>query len=1504
MLLRKEGIGLHHLLHPILSVERNDDGILSNIYLIHSDTSQTEAYQLFMVDALDDKQKHSLLGKLKLVLEDIVVATDDYQSLRIKCREARAYLTEILPYARTGAVPDTPEGLEEYIAFLDWLDEESYIFLGYREYKLIKEETAPEIQVIPDSGLGILRDVRKSKYFNPVPVESLQPEHRNRMNGPPLVLITKTNSESTVHRSSRMDCISIKELDKDGQFLKERRFLGLFTSKAIASPTKNIPILRRKLRQVLELERVRTGSHDFKQIVSVFDSIPRSELFWLDLKDLHRDIEEIMSIEQEEGVRVLRRFDPLHRGIALMVIMPKERFNSAVRQKIQDYLTEKLQASNLEYHLAMVEADDTQVRFHFFFSTNLSYDEIDFNLVDQEVIELTRTWEDRLESLLEQKLGKKRRPECDKVIRMLPEGYRAEVPVEEAIRDITNLIQMKQAKYRIDLHNPDRNRFPEKTSHLRIYHRQTLALNKVFPVLENLGFRIIEQISYTCTHSGKNSGPYAIDIFRVQDRAGRPIQIERDGERVEEALLQVLTGEIKNDRINHLVLNSGLRIRQAALLRTYRGYLFQVSAATSLTFITDTLLGNPSCAASLFRIFEAKFSPSGNGDRAAAVKQAKTQFLDCLESVSTLPEDEILRFLFRLIDSTVRTNFYLNKPYISIKIESRNLENIPEPRPYFEVFVESSNLEAIHLRGGKVARGGLRWSDRPDDFRTEILGLMKTQMTKNTLIVPVGSKGGFIVKDPPDDPSAMKEFVRDQYRTFIRGLLDLTDNIIDSKVIHPPGLVIHDDPDPYLVVAADKGTATFSDTANQISQEYDFWLGDAFASGGSYGYDHKKEAITAKGTWECVKRHFWEIGIDPHRDEFTAIGIGDMSGDVFGNGMLYSDKIRLLAAFNHRHIFIDPDPDASISYLERKRLFENPALSWQDYDPKKISKGGGVFSRQSKSISLSDEIKGLLEIRKDEISGLELVRRILQLEATLLWNGGVGTYVKASTERNSDVGDPNNNLVRIDASQLKVKIVGEGGNLGFTQLARIEYAEAGGRINTDAVDNSGGVDMSDHEVNIKILLQNEIRAASLDFTKRNSLLSQMTDEVAGLVLKNNYSQSLCLSLAEISSKQSPSAYASLQDFLVKSTQLNPEVEFLPDRSIRTQREKARKGYSRPELSILLAYTKMAIKRSFLDSPIPDEEVLQKYLNGYFPQVLRDTFLKSIEKHPLRREIVATQLTNLLVDQLGIDFIHSSIKETDAEPDEAIRAVLATYEILNLDPLFQELFKIEKEIRPSDFYEAIASVVESCRGIVEWILFTGRDTTNLTGYVNSYRNPLEDLRHKLGKLLPASSERKSYSRHKKVALRKGFPQRISAYLAAAAYLPSCMGVIDASRAADTSLEIAAKLYYQIGDKFHLGWIRDELGKIQIQNQWESIAVRGLIMDLRYAQTRLSVLYLKNRRSAKDKSLEDFFQQQARLLNKLEMSLQKIRTRQRLDMATGVVISRLLLQLMRSLESRTH
>ncbi|MDZ7800884.1 MAG: NAD-glutamate dehydrogenase [Trueperaceae bacterium] len=1486
--LMRQGVGLFHLLHPIYHVVRDPEGRIQTLG-DRVPEGTPEAFEMYFVEGLDaEEDRARLQGGITRVLGDVEAATDDYHPMLTRAVEVRNGLRAVREGIQDGANADRAAELEEYEAFLDWLREDHFVFLGYREYDIVTDDGTAMLQVTRGSGLGILRDTEASTYARPVSLDDLPPGLRERVTGGHPLIVTKTNTEATVHRAARMDYVGVKKLDEALQVQGEQRFLGLFTSKALSTPVGETPILRRKLRGVLQMDDALPGSHDYKEIVTVFDSMPRSELFWSDTAQLHRDIRTVMALEQERGVKLTVRPDPLQRGLGVMVIMPRERFDTDVRRRIQRHLARRLQARHVDYHLAMGE-DEAQVRFHFFFSTDLRREDVDVRALDREVAELSRSWDDHVREQLDDAHGTHAgRRLAERYLPRMDDRYKADARPAQAVRDIANLEALGDEVARVDLLDAVQDAEAGQVSILKVYHhRPTLVLSEVLPVLENLGLRVLEQVAYPLRDG---DGVRGIDVFRVQDARGGTLDVRRDGERLVAALERLLAGGVISDRLNRLVLRAGVSLRQVALVRAYQMYYTQLNAATSRSFVNDALLAHPAVAAALLRYHDARLDPSLQAPREEAMERTATDFHEALGEVSSLPEDRTLRGLFDLMQATVRTNYYAGSPLIAFKIASDRVAEMPEPRPMFEIGVSGYGVEGTHLRGGRVARGGIRWSDRPDDFRTEILGLMKTQMTKNAVIVPVGSKGGFVVKHAPSDREALRGYVEAQYRAYVGALLELTDDRDGDEIVHPPGMVVHDEPDPYLVVAADKGTASFSDTANEVAFEHGYWLGDAFASGGSHGYDHKEEAITARGAWRAVDRHFREMGLDSARDTFTVAGIGDMSGDVFGNGMLHTPTLRLQAAFNHRHVFLDPDPDPEASYRERQRLFELPRSGWNDYDRSLISAGGGVFPRDAKSIPLSPEAREALGVREEALSGRDLIRAILRMRVDLLWNGGIGTYVKAASERHADVGDSANDAVRVDAHELRCRVVGEGGNLGFTQLGRVAFARAGGRINTDAIDNSGGVDMSDREVNIKILLQPLLAGGELSFEQRNRLLDEMTDEVSELVLNDNDRQALALSLAERRAREDPTLFASLQEYLEERGGLDAGVEDLPNRKARTERKRNAETYTRPELAILLAYAKMGVYRRLLETDFPSDPYLERTLFAYFPSQLRERFPDAVRAHPLRREIVATQITNAVVDLLGITFVHRTIRDSGATPVDTLRAALVGMELLDAPAFIQRVDGLDA-VDADTRYHGVSEMVRAVEGVVSWILLNDMAGQEVHAFVETYAEPLAYLRGELVELQPGA-DRRHLKRRIKQLDKRGFTPEMAREVAVLDYLPPSIGAIEVSRATEVPLDEAASRFYGVGERLRLGWLRDRLRELPAEAKWDKIALAGLVMDLRQAQQDLAMGYVRAAQESGARSPQRYLATLPGLLDRFDAALAEIEEERSLGLASGVVLVRML------------
>ena len=1494
--LRRQGFTVYHVLHPTFMVMRRSDGSIAEVAPRRGpapEGAQSEAFELWFVDRVDDAgRREQLRTAIERVLGDVILATDDFAALLEKTREVAAGLRELRARAADGRFRDRAEELEEFASFLEWLEDGHFIFLGYRSYDLIDHEGEKALAIDADSGLGLLRKVERSNYREPVPLSKMADELRDRVVDGRTLIVTKTNAESTVRRAARMDYIGVKKLSDDWQVLGEHRFLGLLNTKAYTEPAEQVPILRMKLRQVLELDGSLPGSHDYKQITVIFNSLPRVDLFWADAAAVHREVRAIMSLEQERGVRLLVRPDPLGRGLSVTVRLPRDHFNAEVRQRVQQHLTRVLDARHVDYQLSLGE-DEAQARLHFFLTTERRLGDVDVKGLERDVAEITRTWDDHLRARLVQVHGEREgRRLAERYAGAFAARYRADTSAAGALRDIAHLEAVAEGGVHVDVVQPLDDPRGEEVSHVRAYHHgEGMALSDVLPILEDLGFRVFEQLSYRVREGNRSLG---IDVFKVQDQHGAPIDVRAHGPRLIEAAEAILRGEAEHDRLDRLVLYGGLRVREVALLRALQMYYVQLNAVTSRRFVNETLVAYPRVARALIALFAARFDPELADDRAEAEEAAFEAFVDTLVDVASLPEDQVLRGLADLVRAMVRCDYYLGRPAIAFKIESAKVAYMPAPRPMFEIGVASPKMEGVHLRGGLVARGGIRWSDRPDDFRTEVLGLMKTQMTKNVVIVPVGSKGGFVVKRAPSDREDLRAFVKAQYGVYVRALLGLTDNVVGGEVVHPAGLVIHDGPDPYLVVAADKGTATFSDTANAVAAEMGFWLGDAFASGGSVGYDHKKEGITARGTWAAATRHFRDLGMDPLRDVFTAVGIGDMSGDVFGNGLLYSDRVKLLAAFDHRHIFLDPDPDPATSHAERKRLFELPRSSWADYDRKLISQGGGVFERGAKRIPLSPEVRVALGVDAEAVSGQDLVKAVLRAPVDLLWNGGIGTYVKASSERHGDVGDASNDGVRVDATELRARILGEGGNLGMTQLARIEFARLGGRIHTDAIDNSGGVDLSDHEVNLKLALQPLLVTGELSPVQRDRQLRDVTDEVCDLVLRNNARQALALALAQRRSQADLGLFDSLIAYLTARGTLDPVVEHLPNHRQLAEREKAGEGLTRPELAIVMAYAKMGLYQRLLQTDLPDEPFFKPvYLDAYFPKAVLERFPTAIRGHPLRREIAATLMTNRVVDLLGMTFVHRSIRDTGARTVEVMRAALIALEVLDVSGLEARLEEAARALPGGVELDALEALVSSVEGVVRWMLLNDLSGVNVESFVSAYRGPLAAVRSQLAELLP-TPERRRLAADVKRATRAGLPADVATEMSALAYLPSAMGVVEVAQRTGTPLSDVGKLFFALGERLRLGWLRDGLRALPVADAWSTIAVGGLVMDLRQVQRDLTERYVRARADEPKLTVDDFLQRTPNVIRRYDDALARIEADDALTLASAGVVVRLLAQ----------
>ncbi len=1316
-LVRVKGLTVVELFHPILRVGRSPSGQVTSIKPAGngSDGSDAELVSFTHLEidhVLSPDECRDLEEEARIAFEEAQRATTDFRPMLVRLSEIIGHLTG---HAEALGATEARAEIEEAAEFLQWLRRANFVFLGYREYDVLPGAKGRVATVTRGSGLGILRDDKRSDLLEPISVAELPEDARERIAGSRPLNVCKTDRESLVLRRARMDYIGVRKYDRDGSVRGECRFLGLFTSRALDDLPADIPVLRRKLERILSDCGAISGSHDHKEIFSIYCSLPKAELFVADVNALRETILSVLANRDRLDVRVSYRSDVLESGVSAMVLLPRDRFSVHNRQAIQDLLAQKFGGTLVDYRLALT--NEPQARLHFYFAcesaagTPPAPPAPPLDELEASVAALTRTWDEDLLRAL------KLRNDIEDPVALAREykgafsaTYRASEPAANAAADILELERARTSRTPRVVVRPDGSPRRDSTEIRILRAGGQYHLSELMPVLTNLGLDVWDELTYRVGRPGSSQGDH-VHSFRVLSPEGRTIEPGEASERMADAILQVLQGRVADDALNALIVHSELDWRQVDLLRVYTWYHQQLEGTLRRYTAYCALCDHPRAAAALVDLFEARLDPDLDDtervDRQAATAEA---FARALDDVPGIHEDQVLRGYENLITATVRTNWYQRepdgepRPAVAIKVRSEDVARMPAPRPLYEIFVASPNVEGIHLRSGKVARGGIRWSDRVDDFRTEILGLMKAQRTKNALIVPVGAKGGFVlVGTPPAD--AVAATVREQYEVFIGSLLDVTDNVVAGETIPPDRVVVHDEDDPYLVVAADRGTAQFSDVANGIARARSFWLDDAFASGGSSGYNHKTHGITARGTWECVKRHFREFGVDTQTEAFTVCGIGDMSGDVFGNGMLLSPEIRLIAAFNHRHVFLDPSPDPAVSFEERRRLFELSRSSWNDYDPKLISAGGGVWERSAKSIRLSPEARELLDIDTTALNGDELVHAVLQMPVGLLFNGGIGTYVKGTLETDVDVGDPANDAVRVDASELRARVIGEGGNLGLTQDARVEFARQRGAINTDFIDNSGGVDLSDREVNLKILLEQAIADGSLLGSDRDAVLDGVAVEVCEQVLRDNRQQSAALSIAERGGAERLDQIRMVIDELEATGLLDRAVESVPeDAELRKQRESGM-NLTRPQLAVVLAYVKIDSFANVLSSGLARHGAMAVFLDEYFPRPVVERFPETIAAHSLRDEIIATAAVNACVNRMGLTFLHRLRRDTGESPDRILHAWLAADRSMRGDAFHAALDATyeAKALDCATLYDAMEQHAEAVERLTRWLL---------------------------------------------------------------------------------------------------------------------------------------------------------------------------------------------------------
>jgi glutamate dehydrogenase len=1416
--LAAHGLSVRLVLHPVVAIERDEEGRITGVKA-KKHAAAAESVTHFEVDRhLEPAELDRLAADVTRVLADVQRSVGDFPAMLSR-------LDDMIDAARAGSPRYDAEEIEEAVAFLEWLRDENLVLLGYREYAIEGADDGRSVEVVHGSGLGILRDEASSGFARGTRLADLAPAMRQRVEGGDLLAVSKTNRTSTVHRRARMDYVGVKRVGADGSVTGELRLLGLFTSKAYMEPAESVPIARRKLQQVLTAEDLAPGSHDYKVAVGLIENFPLDELLSATPDALRETVVQLLELQEQRKVRLFAHRDIFERSVSLLVALPRDRFNAELRQRLQHLFMERFHGSSVDYHLALGETDPAQIHFRIHV-TEGQIPDVSFAELEQEVADLARTWDDRLlERLVSQHGEELGRARWSRWEGRLPEYYKSSTDITRAVLDIEHLERLgPETEFVVALQNE--RGVGEQLTRVLLYKAGARAdLSTLMPVLEALGLVVVEEVPVRVAADGASD--IFIHDFGVVGPGGDVLDVAAVGERVADAVAAVWRGRTESDRLDRLVVLAGLTWREVSWLRAMRTYLLRVSAGFTVDYQNDAFAANPALARDLVRYFELRHDPAPPRDEAAEMA-LRQRILEQLEAVPSLDQDRILRSYLHLIEAIVRTNaFRPDRNYLSFKIRSAAVPDMPKPTPLCEIFVHSTEMEGIHLRAGRVARGGIRWSDRMEDYRTEVLGLMKTQTTKNAVIVPTGSKGGFVVRRgmPPDELRA--EVLR-QYVTLVHGLLDVTDNLVAGEIVHPPGVRILDEDDPYLVVAADKGTATFSDVANGVSEEHGFWLGDAFASGGSAGYDHKALGITARGAWESVKRHFRELGRDALQEPFTAVGVGDMSGDVFGNGMLYSDQTRLVAAFDHRHVFVDPAPDAETSLAERRRLFDLPGSSWDDYDRELISPGGGVWPRSAKSIEVSPEAAAALSIEPGPLTPTELIRAILCAPVDLFWNGGIGTYVRASDETDTDAGDRTNDAVRVTGSEMRALVVGEGGNLGFTQGGRIEYANAGGRINTDFIDNSGGVDCSDHEVNLKILLGIAEARGDLTRKQRDELLAEVAGDVVRHVLYDNYLQAQILSQEAAMSASRIRDYEDLMAALEAQGLLDRAIEQLPPSEETAERARTGAGMARPELAVLLSYAKLSLKTAILHSSLPDDPFLARDLRRYFPGTVVERFGHLLDAHPLRRELIATMVAKDVVDSEGITFVSRAVAETGAEPADVARAYRIAREVTAASDRWAALEALDGVIDPVVQNELMTSV--------DWVVgLTGRwflqnaPGADITETIAANAAGFAELDAALPDLVPAAS-RAARAETAAALVARGAPEEHAvrhAYMPALAHAPDVLVVVRAS--GRTPIEVA-RAFFTAGQSLQLDWLENQVLGFAATSRWEQFALDAILDDL--------------------------------------------------------------------------
>lgn len=1428
---------VHLLLHPQLRVRRDVSGNLQELDPARDgDDVSAESWMHLEIDLANDEADDRALEQAVLdVLDDVRAAVEDWPQMRGACTTIVDDLGSQPPLG----VPD--DIVERTRGFLRWVADEHFTFLGYREYALDTVDGEDVLRVVPGTGLGLLRgEGGESSSFR-----RLTGAVRSLARDPQLLILTKANSRATVHRPTYFDYIGVKTFDANGNVVGERRFLGLYTSTAYTDSVRRVPVVRERVEKVMQRSGFKPSSHSGKDLLTVLETYPRDELLQTGSDELYEIATKVLRLAERRQSQLFLRKDDYGRYMSAMFYLPRDRYNTSVRLRMEGILREAFHAESVDFTTNVDESVLARIHFVVRVKPGETLPDVDEAELQTQLVEATRTWGEQLAAQSRSEDGENAAARVASLYsRAFPESYKEDFTARQAVADLRRLETLEGPEdtqftlYREPGADPHVRRF-------KLFRRSPVMLTAVMPIFTDLGVSVTDERPYEMDRADGEK----VYIYDFGLRADDPSvwgegeeEIAAVREVFQDAFAEVWEGRAESDGFNALVLRAGMRAREVTALRAIAHYLRQAGSTFSLNYMIEATLANLDLARAVIELIDARFDPDVED---ATREQAQQEVLDRIEAgldeVASLDHDRIIRSFVGVVRAVLRTNGFQRdaqgqpRDVLSFKIDCSKVPGLPSPKPMFEIWVYSPRVEGVHLRFGKVARGGLRWSDRREDFRTEILGLVKAQMVKNAVIVPTGSKGGFVAKQLPDpsDREAWLAEGTEAYKAFISGMLDITDNLVDGEVVPPEQVVRHDPDDTYLVVAADKGTAAFSDIANGVAQSYGFWLDDAFASGGSAGYDHKEMGITARGAWESVKRHFRDMGVDCQREDFTAAGVGDMSGDVFGNGMLLSEHIRLVGAFDHRHIFVDPAPDAATSFVERKRLFEMGRSSWADYDTGLISEGGGVWPRSAKSIPVSAPMRAALglEDATTSITPNELMHAILLAPVDLFWNGGIGTYIKSAQESHAEIGDRANDAIRVDGNQLRCKVIGEGGNLGASQLGRIEAAQAGVRVNTDAIDNSAGVDSSDHEVNIKILLTGQMRSGALTLEQRNELLESMTEEVAQRVLRDNYRQNTLLGNARAQHGAMAPVHQRLIHSLEERGELDRALEFLPSDAEIDEREAAGRGLTSPELSVLLSYAKLALKADLAESDLTSDPWFAQTLVEYFPTPLQERYREAILEHPLRDAVIINSVVNSVVNRGGITFAHRVREETGADTEQLVRAFVVAREVFGLADFIREVDALDNQVPTTvqtTLYLEFRRLIDRT---VRWLLQARPSHLDVGREIERFQGEVQRLSAQVPGLL-RGAERDRWHASVERLVAEGVPQALAERTAALLDTFSLLDIVEQSQVRGLATDEIAGVYFALSERLGIDRFLVAVAQLPRDDRWDALA-RGAVRDDLYS-----------------------------------------------------------------------